>query len=44
MSGHHGIPGNEEGEKLAKEGTNGVPSEQIFGIPLLRVKKSSGVI
>ena len=33
--GHHGIPGNEEADKLAKEGTNGVPSDQTVGIPFV---------
>jgi len=30
---HHGIPVNEEADKLAEEGTNGVPSDQTVGIP-----------
>jgi ribonuclease HI len=29
---HHGIPGNEEADKLAKEGTNAVPPVQTVGI------------
>ena len=29
---HHGILGNEEADKLAKEWTNGVPSDQAVGI------------
>jgi len=33
--GHYGIPRNEEAVKLAKEGTNGVPSGQIVGIPFV---------
>jgi hypothetical protein len=35
MPGHHGIPENEEADKLAKEGTNGVPSYQIIAIPFV---------
>jgi len=31
----HGIPGNEEADKLAKEGNNGDPSDQIVGIPFV---------
>jgi hypothetical protein len=32
--GRHGIPRNEEADKLAKEGTNGVRSDQTVGIPI----------
>jgi ribonuclease HI len=32
ISGHHGTPENEEADKLAKEGTNGVPSDRTVGI------------
>jgi hypothetical protein len=42
--GHHGIPGNEEADKLSKEGSDGIPFDQTVGIPLLCLKKSSGVI
>jgi len=42
--GRHGIPINEEADKLAKEGTSGVPSGQTVGTPLLWVNKPSGVI
>jgi len=40
----HGIPRNEEADKLVKEGSNVVPSDQTVGTPLLWVNKSSGVI
>jgi hypothetical protein len=33
VSGHHAIPANEEAYKLAKEWTNGVPSDQYVSIP-----------
>jgi hypothetical protein len=32
ISEHHRIPGNEQADKLAKEGTNGFPSDQTVGI------------
>jgi ribonuclease HI len=32
---HHGILVNEEADKLAKEGTNGVPSDHTVGIPFV---------
>jgi hypothetical protein len=32
IPGHHGILGDEETDKLAEEGTNGVPSDQTVGI------------
>jgi len=35
MTGHLGIPRNEEADKLAKEGTNGVPPDQIVSIPFV---------
>jgi len=31
----HGILGNKEADKLAGDGTNGVPSDQIVGIPFV---------
>jgi len=31
-TGHHGIPGNEEAYKLAKEGNNLISSDQTVGI------------
>ena len=30
--GHHGIPGNEEGDKLVKEGINAITSDQTVGV------------
>jgi hypothetical protein len=30
--GHHGIPGNKKADKLAEDGTNGVPPNQTVGI------------
>jgi len=38
--GHDGRPGNEEADKLAKEGNNGDPSDQIVGIPFVVGKRS----
>jgi ribonuclease HI len=35
VAGHHRIQGNEEADKLTKEGTNGVPSDKIVGIPFV---------
>ena len=40
----HRTLGNEESDKLAKEWTNGVPSDQTVGILFVVVSKSSGVI
>jgi len=44
VPGHHRIQGNEEANKLAKEGINGVPSDKTVGIPFVVGKESSGVI
>jgi ribonuclease HI len=44
IAGQRGIPGNEEADKLAKEGTNGARSDQTLASPLLWAKKSSRVI
>jgi len=30
VPGHHGTPRDKEAYKLAKEGTNGVPSDQTY--------------
>ena len=38
-AGHHGIPGNEEADKLAREGSNGVPSDQTVGNPFVVAKE-----
>jgi ribonuclease HI len=35
IPGHQGTSGNEEADKLAKEGTDGVPSDQTAGIPFV---------
>ena len=35
VAGHHRIQGNEEADKLTKEGTNGVPSDKIVSIPFV---------
>jgi hypothetical protein len=35
IPGHHRRPGNEEADKLAKEGTNGVPPDHTVGIPFV---------
>ena len=37
--GRHAIPSNEEGDKLAKEGINGVPCDQSVGIPFVVCKE-----
>ena len=31
----HGILGNKEADKLARDSTNGIPSDQIVGIPFV---------
>jgi len=35
VPGHHRIQGNKEADKLAKEGSNGVPSDKTVGIPFV---------
>ena len=35
----HGIVGNKEADKLARDSTNGIPSDQIVGIPFFVVGK-----
>jgi hypothetical protein len=32
ITGHYGIPGNEDNDKLAEEGANGFPSDQTVGV------------
>jgi ribonuclease HI len=38
VPGHHRIQGNEEADKLAKEGTNGISSDKLLASPFLWVK------
>jgi Ribonuclease HI len=35
IHGHHGIPGNEEADKLTMKGTSAVPADQTVGIPFV---------